>query len=124
MPAAPIAPQNIEFAKNGIAGGTTNPFNAQQQVQDWSASWYEASVSIPAMNLTNGQLWAAFITALDGIANVFQFSTALCTLMPVELTSDGTTPRFWCLKPPGRVQWHVKPGMIYSLTFEIREALP
>ena len=120
MPTSPVAPASVEVAHNAITGASTNPFNATQQVYDWQASWKELSVSMPSMTGAQGQIWAAFIESCDGIANVFQFPSGMCVLFPNELTTDGTTPRYFRLK--GKVQWTIKRGQIYGLTFEIREA--
>ncbi|MGA2270329.1 MAG: hypothetical protein ABSH44_17795 [Bryobacteraceae bacterium] len=121
MPTSPPAPASLEFAHNAIAGANTNPFTAQQQVYDWQANWKEASVSMASMTAAQGALWAAFIESCDGVANVFQFLSGVCALFPNELTTDGTTPRYWRLKV-NKVQWTIKGGKIYGLTFEIREA--
>lgn len=122
MPTGPAAPASFEFSWNALAAANTNPFTGQQQVQDWQAHFMEVSVSLPPMYQSGAQAWLTFLEALDGVANVFQFSTALCTAYPAELTSDGSTPRYWCLKS-NRQQWAVKRGSIYSITFEIREAI-
>jgi hypothetical protein len=126
MPSVPVgangfAPSGLEFAYTSIASQNVNPFNAQQQVYDWLANWWEASVSLPPMRESDAESWITFFAALDGPVNYFVFPTALCTKYPKQLTTDGTTPRNWCLKG-GPVHHAIKPGSIYSFTFEIREA--
>lgn len=49
MPATPSAPATVEFTAMDTVAVSTSPFTGQQQVQDWQASWLEASVSMPAL---------------------------------------------------------------------------
>src|ERR1700679_3393337 len=97
IPTSPPAPAEFEFAFNYISDQNVNPFNATQQVYDWNANFFEASVSMPWMTTTVAAPWATFIEALKGVTGVFQFSAAICAAYPNELTSDGSTPRYWCL---------------------------
>jgi hypothetical protein len=121
MPTDPIAPAGLECQHNAIVSASTNPFTGQQQLFDWNASYKEISVSYASMTLAQGQTWAAFLESLKGQANVFVFSTALCTQFPNELTTDGSTPRHFRLKT-NQPKWSIKEGSIYSVSFEIREA--
>ena len=123
IPSYPPAPAEYEFAFNYISGQNISPFSGVQQVYDWQAKVFEASVSLPFMVTSVGSLWEQFIRALDGVTGVFQFGAAICAAYPDELTSDGTTPRYWCLKG-NKVQWTRKLGGFVSCTFEIREVLP
>ena len=100
-----------------------NPFSGYQQVYDWGSKFFEVSVSMPFMITSVALLWATFIESLNGVTGVFQFGAAICAAYPNELTSDGTTPRYWCLKN-NKVQWTRKLGGFMSLTFECREVLP
>jgi hypothetical protein len=122
MPSDPPAPASLEFQWNAITGATTNPFTGQQQIYDWQAHYAEASVSYASMTHTDGSAWAAFFKSLDGTACVFTFPSALCSLYPDEMTVDGTNPRYWRLKG-NSIKWTIKPGQIYGVTFEIREAI-
>lgn len=122
LPTTPPAPASIEFARNDIAGAITNPFTAQQQIYDWQAGWWEASVSYAEMTKANAQAWVTFLRDLKGMNGVFQFSATLCAQFTQELTTDGTTPRYFRLKQ-NQTKWHVRPGIFYAVTFEIREAL-
>ena len=121
LPTSPPCPASLEPAHNAIEGANSNPFNAQQQTYDWQNNWKELSVSMPAMNAAQGQAWASFFESCDGISNVFQFASGVCSLFPNELTTDGTTPRYWRLKK-NSTQWMIKKGKIYGVTFECREA--
>jgi hypothetical protein len=122
MPTTPPAPASFEFALDSVTGVTTNPFSGQQQIQDWSASWLEASVSYASMHAAAANAWYWFLLSCKGPACVFTFPTAVCAQFPNELTTDGTTPRYWRLKG-NQTKWGVKVGGFYSITFEIREAL-
>jgi hypothetical protein len=117
----PVVPASMEFADNPTVAATTSEFTKQQQTNDFVATYLEGSVSYASMSKAQGQLWAAFIRSCHGTANVFTFPAGLCALFPVELTTDGTTLRYFRLKatPP---HWTIKTGQIYSITFECREA--
>jgi len=121
IPAFPDYPASLEFQNNPIVAANTNPFTGSQQIQYWSPGYLEASVSIQPMTVDQAQPWIVFLTALQGIANVFQFGAEVCASFPLELTTDGTTPRFWRLKT-NATKWSIKPGVLYTVTFEIREA--
>jgi len=122
MPTTPW-PKSIEFRNTRLAAANTNPFNAQQQVQDWGIDLPELSVSLPPMNQTVADTWITFLKGLDGIVNVFQFPAALAAAFPESLTPDGSTQYYWRLKK-GSITWIIDPGKIYrSLTFECRQAL-
>lgn len=123
MPTSPAAPAGFEFRHNAIVGVTTNPFTGQQQINDWQASYMEASVSMPKMAAATAQAWVTFLKSLEGPACVFQFPGSVCSGFPLELTTDGSTPRYWRLKPGSPAHWQVGIGPVYSLTFEIREAI-
>jgi hypothetical protein len=121
IPAVPAAPASLEVVKNALVAANTNPFTGQQQIQDWQAGFYELSVSMQPMSSSAGQAWVTFLTSLEGMAGVFQFPSAICAQFPKELTSDGTTPRYWRLKS-NSAKWSIKRGSIYYFVFEIREA--
>jgi hypothetical protein len=111
----------LEVITNHLAAANTNPFTGQQQTQDWQNDYMELSVSMASMNQATGQAWVAFLKALSGIVNVFQFPSAVAAAFPETLTTDGTTQRVWRLKA-NQVKWTIKAGKIYGLTFEVREA--
>jgi hypothetical protein len=77
MPGAPAAPSTIEYTAQDIVAVSISPFTGQQQVQDWQASFMEASVSLPALTNGQAQAWIAFLMALRGQANVFQLGDPL-----------------------------------------------
>jgi hypothetical protein len=120
IPADPASPASFEFALNSIASVNTNPFTGQQQVYDWNANFMEASVSLQTLTQTQATNWVNFLKALKGINGVFQFGATVCAAYPESLT-NGTTPRYWRLKP-GPSKWSVKLGSVYRIDFEIREA--
>jgi len=74
------------------------------------------------MSKANGQIWAAFFAACNGTDSVFKLPAGWCANYPVELTTDGTTPRYWRLRS-NQVHWTIKIGKIYGITFELREAM-
>ena len=71
MPASPV-PKSIEFTAQDTVAVSTSPFTGQQQVQDWQASWLEASVSMPPMTYHQALPWIAFMLELRGQACAFQ----------------------------------------------------
>ena len=77
MPATPAAPASVEFTAEDTVAVSISPFTGQQQVQDWGASFLEASVSLPALTHIQAQQWIAFLLALRGQANVFQLGDPL-----------------------------------------------
>jgi hypothetical protein len=67
--------------------------------------------------------WSTFIKSLNGMANVFQFPSAVCAAFPNELTTDGTTPQTWRLKSNNSVKWTIKPGsVVFGLVIDVRQA--
>lgn len=127
MPTSPPAPASFEWRKIALVAVNPNPFNAKEQVYAWSPNpYFEGSVSMPAMASATAQAWISFITGCNGPANTFFFPPAACNLALFELTYDqvvnSTQPRIFRLKG-NEVSWSIKEGRIYSLTFEIREAL-
>ena len=77
MPAAPSAPATMEYTAQDAVAVSVSPFSGQQQVQDWQASFLEASVSMPALTHGQAQEWIAFLLALRGQAKVFQLGDPL-----------------------------------------------
>ncbi len=78
MPAYP-APQTIDFTAQDIVAVSTSPFTGRQQVQDWQASWLEASVNMPPMDHFQAQAWIAFLLQLRGQSAVFQLGDPLAS---------------------------------------------
>ena len=89
LPASPFAPESIEFTAMDTVALSTNPFTAQQQVQDWQASWLEASVTYPPLTHVQAQSWIAFLLSLRGQAKIFQMGDPR-TRMP-RGSAAGTT---------------------------------
>jgi hypothetical protein len=77
MPATPSAPATVEFTAMDTVAVSVSPFTGQQQVQDWQASWLEASISMPALTHAQAQQWIAFLMSLRGQAKVFQLGDPL-----------------------------------------------
>ena len=77
VPASPSAPASMEFTLQDTVATSLSPFTGQQQIQDWQASFLEASVSMPPLTQAQAQNWIAFLMALRGQANVFQLGDPL-----------------------------------------------
>jgi hypothetical protein len=73
LPSSPPAPRSIEWSAANIVGATASPFTGQQQIQNWGAGWPEISLSYASMGQSLGPAWTAFLMALQGAANIFQF---------------------------------------------------
>lgn len=116
IPLYPPAPASIDFNQVTFAAANVSPFTGQQQVQDWNATLMEVSVSMPPMTQANAVAWVAFLRALKGVVNVFQFTSAFMAAYP-ELGS-----RYWRLKS-NTAGWTVANTRLYGVTFEIREAV-
>ncbi len=119
MPTSP-APKSIEFTRQSVVAISTSPFTGQQQVQDWNASWLEASINLPPMKSADASQWVNFLLALNGQANVFQFSnSALVGLVPANANASG----YWRLKNNAR-KWSISgEGVIFGFQFDVREAI-
>lgn len=77
LPGTP-APRQITLSANDSVGMTQSPFTMQSQVQAWpGADWWEAEVSLPPMPRLTAAAWVAWLLALRGRANVFQFGDPL-----------------------------------------------
>ena len=122
MPSTPAAPASLEFTQNAITAASTNPFTGQQQLFSWSSGYKEASVSLVPMYKETAQPWIEFLENCKGSANVFTFPSGVCTTFPNELTTDGTSPRYYRLKS-NTAKWSIKTGDLYSIVFEVREAI-
>src|ERR1700722_230523 len=77
MPTFPAAPRSIEWQANDIVGVNTNPFTGQQQLQQWNASYLEASVTMQNMSNAQAIAWFTWLLAMEGTANVFQMGDPL-----------------------------------------------
>lgn len=123
MPSTPASPQSIEFSPNDIVALSKSPFTGQQQVQNWGTGPMEASLSLPPLTDTDAQAWIAFLLALNGVANVFQFSSAFAAAYPASLkTGSPLAQRYWRLKSNQR-KWSISEARVYGIQLEIIEAL-
>jgi hypothetical protein len=104
-----------------MVASNTSPFTGQMQLQSWSTGYIEGSVSYQPMDFADAQPWLEFFNALNGMANVFTFPSAVCTAFPLEFTTDGTTARHFRLKSNSS-KWSVSRGKIYTFGMDIREA--
>ena len=77
MPTTPSAPATVEYTALDTVAASVSPFTGQEQIQDWQASYIEASVSMPALTHPQAQEWIAFLMALRGRAKVFQLGDPL-----------------------------------------------
>jgi hypothetical protein len=73
LPANPPAPKSVEWVASNAVGSTTSPFTGQQQISNWNAAWPEISLSYASIPQSYGPGWAAFLMALQGSGNIFQF---------------------------------------------------
>jgi hypothetical protein len=119
MPGNPPAPASFEMAQVDITGINTSPFTGQQQVQYWSATWQEGSVSLPPLQYATAQEWIAFLQNLQGMNNVFQFSAAFQAAYPLEFQSSGGS--YFRLKSNIR-KWSVSNQRVYGISFDFRTA--
>ncbi len=77
MPTSPPAPASIEYTAQDTVATSVSPFTGQAQIQDWQASYLEASVSMPPLTHVQAQSWIAFLMILRGQAKVFQLGDPL-----------------------------------------------
>lgn len=123
IPSTPASPASIEFSANDIVALSKSPFNGQQQVQNWGTGPMEASVSLPPLTDAQAQDWIAFLFALQGMANVFQFTSAFAAAYPASVkTGSPLAQRYWRLKSNQR-KWSVSEARVYGIQFEIIEAI-
>jgi hypothetical protein len=126
-------PKGFEFSHNPIVSVTNNLFNGSIQTFVWSAGTNglavapkEVSVAYAAMTTAEGQVAVVFLESLNGQVNYFYFPTAVCNLALNELTYDGvlnsSNPRPFRLKSASS-KWSLQIGNIYSVAFEVREAM-
>lgn len=115
-PTVPTAPRSIEVASQDVVGISVNPFTGQQQVQDWNASWFELSISMPPMPKSVGDSWISFLVSLRGQACVFQFPSSWSPFLP-----SGHSSSYWRLKS-NTAKWSISKGQIVEAQFEVREA--
>ena len=120
VPASPW-PTSIEGADHYLAAANTNPFTAQQQIQDWQSRYREISVALPPMAQSAATAWVNFLVSLNGVVNVFSFSSGICSKYP-ETLMNGSSVRYWRLKS-NQTKWSIKTASIYGIVFELREAL-
>lgn len=116
VPAFPPAPASFEMAQIDMVAMNVSPFTGQQQVQNWNATRMECSVQMPNMKKVDAENWIQFLRDLQGQAGVFQWGAACQAAFP-EIGA-----RYWRLKSNTR-KWAVIPGFIYSMHFDIMEAL-
>jgi hypothetical protein len=122
MPDTPPAPSALEIVLMDVVAMARNPFTGQQLTQDWNAGWKELSVTVPPLNDAEAQPWLAFLAALKGTRNVFQFHTAVCAAYPLTLQGGSPpTPLYWRLKTNER-KYTIDPDRYYRIQFEVIEA--
>ena len=118
MPSSP-APKSVEFTDISLVGEAVSPFTAQQQIQDWQASYMEASVTLPPMSETDAADWVTFFRACKGKACVFTLANATFA----GLVPAGAVPgTYWGLKN-NVSKWSITDGIRYGFQFECREAI-
>lgn len=97
LPAWPPAPREIEWQLDDVIATARAPFSQQQQAYDWQNALLSASLSYPPMSKITARAWFAFLTALRGVTNVFQFGDPLWegpqnpAAVPGTVTGSGQT---------------------------------
>jgi hypothetical protein len=124
IPGTPPAPQSIDFYVVDIVSLNRSPFTGQQQIYSWGATYMEATVNLPPLSDTDAQEWLAFLRNLQGVANVFQFTSAFAAAYPESLSAGSSPPgnRHWRLKSNTR-KWTISDDRFYRISFDIMEAL-
>ena len=79
LPTFPPVPKSVEWEMGDTVGSARSPFSQQQQIQQWNASLLRASVSYQPMTDPQARPWLAFLAALQGVANIFQFGDPVLT---------------------------------------------
>lgn len=115
IPSYPPAPASFEFTTDDAAAFNISPFTGQQQLQYWGVMPKLLTVTFPPVYGPNISNWTTFLTSLNGVANVFQFSSAFGSAYP----EIGT--RYWRLKQ-GKRKWGVTPQRVYMITLDLIEA--
>ena len=118
MPAYPSAPASIEPAYNRIAAAARSIFTGQIQISDFGPGPMEVSFSLPAMTQANGANWIAFLKALKGQVNYFQFGAVFLGSYP-ELDLGG---RYWRLKT-NQSKFPIGNDRVYRITIDAIEAI-
>jgi hypothetical protein len=72
LPSAP-PPAFIEWGLADTVGAARSPFSRQQQIQNWSAAIWSASLSYAAMQYLEALPLITFLRNTQGKANVFMF---------------------------------------------------
>src|ERR1700734_2913939 len=87
IPSTPSAPQAIDVSIVSITSSNTSPFTGQQQVYSWNSQYKEFRVHMPPMAYSTFQPWIAFLAALEGQANTFEFGSAVQAAWPNDFGS-------------------------------------
>lgn len=128
IPAAPAAPAAFEVELVSSVAMNRNPFTGSQQTQGWIGSggqvakWKELSVTMPALTYAQAQAWTAFLDQLEGVANVFQFGSAVCAAYPGELMGGSPAAAlYWRLRSNSR-KYSIPEDRCYRIQFEVMQA--
>lgn len=121
MPTTPTAASAIEAALVALVAMTRNPFTGAQWTQDWQAGWMELSLPLRPMSAAEAAPWLAFLAALNGVANVFQFGSAFCTAYPGLLTDGFGNALYWRLKA-GQNKVSVGEDRFYRISLDVIQA--
>jgi len=124
IPSFPPAPASATFTRVNSVAINVSPFTGQQQTQKWPGEWMEAEVALPAMVDSDAQAWISFLKALEGQANVFQFSASFYAAYPASIGDGGSPPGglYWRLKK-NSASWSVGEDRTYRISFAVRQAL-
>ena len=123
IPAYPPAPEAIEFTLVSASGMVRSPFSGSQQVLDWGSEWLEANVQLPPMLLADANNWLAFLQALHGPVNTFQFSSAFVAAYPLFLKGGSPLASlYWRLKS-NSAKYSLNHQRVFGFQFEILQVL-
>ena len=90
MPGWP-APSSIDFRGQDIVAVVPSAFTGQVQIQNWQASWLEASVQMPPMTDANFRVWAAWLLSTQGMNAVFLFGDPIGGRAPLGTGAGAIT---------------------------------
>jgi hypothetical protein len=127
MPLTPGGRQN-DWSMVNIVGAVSNPYTGRQQIQSWSAGYWECIVTMPPMTRIQAGSWISFLAQCGGQNAVFLFGDGLGVnaqgsaggspvidgsfQQPYKLTTSGWTPNQFAVLSPG--DWIQIGNRLYS----------
>jgi hypothetical protein len=109
--------RQVDWTMESVNGAVTNPYTGKQQIQNWLAGWWSATVTMPVMKRPLAEAWIAFMAQCQGMGGVFYFGdgsgvnaqgsaigqgvTRGSFQSEYTLTTAGWTPNQFALFSPG-----------------------